>query len=122
MKAKLAMAGVLLAVIAGAAHAEGNYGNMQMTFILYAMIALAVMAGQAIYLLCLAGATAARKLVWLLGLAGADAFAIFILYLLTIESKSIDLEGVFGYILVVIPGFVYISSIKSCLAGKAGNG
>jgi hypothetical protein len=121
IKAKLAVAGVVLAALSGAAHAEADYSNMRMTFILYIMIALAIMAGQAIYLMCLPGASVTRKLAWVLGLAGADAFAVFILYLLTFETRSIDPEGVFGYILVVIPGFVYVASIKSYLSGKAGN-
>ena len=112
-------AGLLLTALAGAAQAEGNYSNMKMYFILYAMVALAVMAGQAIYILSLAGATATRKFMWVLALAVIDAVAVFALYWLTLETHVIDLEGPFGYILVVIPGFIYISIIKNHLVNKA---
>ncbi len=121
MRCKSLAATALLSVLASAAHAEGNYANMKMYFILYAMIALAIMAGQAIYILCLAGATATRKFLWVLALAGVDAFAIFLLYLVTLESRAIDPEGPFGYILVVMPGSIFVAYIKNYLANKADN-
>ena len=121
MKLNWLPAALLTSLASGLAHAEGNYSNLKLTFIWYILIAMAVMAFQAIYILCLGGATATRKLVWVLGLTAVDAFAVFLLYWLTLETKAIDLEGPVGYVLVVIPAFVYIAIIKGRLAGKAGN-
>lgn len=115
---KSIVAGVLLSLLAASAHAEGNYSNMKFDFLIYAMVALAVLAAQGIYVLCMGSAYFGTRLLRLLGLAVVDVIAIFVMYLLTLETRTLDLDAMSSYVLVVIPGFLFIAMLKAYISSR----
>ncbi len=108
MRQKSALFGILLSLSAGLAHAEGNYGGMNFSFLLYAMAALGVMALQAIYVLCMGGIGMGKKLGCVLLLLVLDA----VIAGMIINSAGNTIESPVTYVMAVIPGFIAIFVFK----------
>jgi hypothetical protein len=104
MRIKLILAALFLGSLAGLAHAEGNYSNMNFGFLIYAAVALGVMALQGIWVLCMAGIGFGTKAGYVLVLLVLDAIVIGMM----ISGASRTLETPFPYIFSVIPGFIAI--------------
>jgi hypothetical protein len=108
MRKKMLVLGVLACLSAGLARAEGSYGSMNLTFLLYAMAALGVMALQAIYVLCLGGIGIGKKLGCVLLLLVLDA----VIAGMIISSAGNTIESPVTYIMAVIPGLIAIFIFK----------
>jgi hypothetical protein len=109
MKIKSLLAALVLSAIAGLAHAEGNYSGMNFGFLIYAAVALGVMALQGIYVLCMSGFGFGTKAGYVLVLLVLDAIVIGMM----ISGSSRTLETPFPYIMSVIPGFIAIFFFKN---------
>ena len=105
-------AALLLALCAGLAHAEGNHDlHGIVELLVYGLIALIVMLGQGVYVLCRPRARWGLKLLWLAGLAVIDMFVVrFMLALL--DDNVMALDNVIPYLLVVVPGFVFVYLVQ----------
>lgn len=110
MKAKHLAAGLMLAALAGAAHAEGNhdFGNLGRVLLFAATTAL-VLFGVWIYVLLLPRIDAASKFFFVLMLTVIDAFACIMAFE-AFDTGTLNPDLPFGYILVLIPGacFAYM--------------
>lgn len=115
---KTIAASLLLGVLAASAHAEGNYSNMKFDFLIYGMVALAVMAAQGIYVLCIGPAGIGTRLLRLLALAVVDVIAIFLMYLMTFEFDAANPEKMGAYIWVVMPGFLFMLALHAYINRK----
>ncbi len=115
MTPKSAMVGVLLASLTGLAHAEGNYSG-GFAFVLYAMVALGVMAAQMIYTFCLAGVSLGTRGFWILLLIVIDAVVIALM----IEAPGNTIETLPPYILAIIPGFLAVYFFRSAAKTEGG--
>jgi hypothetical protein len=108
MKIKSLIGALVLSAIAGLAHAEGNYSGMNFGFLIYAAVALGVMALQGTYVLCMAGIGFGTKAGYVLVLLVLDAIVIGMM----ISGASRALETPIPYIFSVIPGFIAILFFK----------
>jgi hypothetical protein len=108
MRIKSLLAALFLGSLAGLAHAEGNYSNMNFGFLIYAAVALGVMALQGIYVLCMAGFGIGKKLMFAGVLLVLDAIIIGML----ISNLGSAMETPLPYICSVIPGFIAIFIFK----------
>ena len=111
MQTKLTLAALALAAIATTAQAEGNYGNLDFSFVLYALAALAVMAAQGLYVLFTAGSTLLGKFGFVVMLLLLDTCVVNVLYQMTLGGP-LNLEGLPFYVLATIPGFFYCAIVK----------
>ncbi len=104
MNIKTPVAGLLLSMFAGFAHAEGNYSGMRFGFVFFAIGAFGIMGMQIIYTLCMSGTSFGTRMSRAIGLIALD---ILVIALIAVASNS-SLHSAFPYILSVIPGFIAI--------------
>ncbi len=109
---KALVATVLFGLFAGLAHAEGNYGSMNFGFLIYALVAVIILAAQGLYTLCIGGVSLGKRFVWVLALFAVDAF----FAALMISSSGSALETPVPYIFWVLPGFLMVWGFKTSAA------
>ncbi len=103
------VAGVVLSSLAGLAHAESDH---QFQGAWWAIGALFILLGQAIYLLCLPRTKAGLKIMLVFALAAVDTLAgMFVLSVFSTSSNSAETPIVCA--LLVIPGFIFIYLIRT---------
>ena len=111
---KIVAAALLLGIFAGAAHADGNYSNMNFGFLIYGFVAVTVLMFQMIFALCIANVGFGTRALWVLALLVIDAVVAFML----IAASTSALETPMPYIVWVIPGFVALAVFKSSAAKR----
>ncbi len=109
---KALVAGVLLSMFSGLAHSEGNYSNMNFGFLIYALVAVIILAAQGLYTLCIGGVSLGKRFVWVLALFTVDA----LIAAMMISSASSALETPGPYIFWVLPGFLLVWVFKTSAA------
>ncbi len=111
---KSLVAGLLFGLLSGLAHAEGNYGNMNFGFLIYALVAVIVLAAQGLYALCLGGVSLGKRFLWVVALFAVDALVAAMM----LSSADAALETPVPYIFWVLPGFLMVWGFKSFAAGE----